>query len=77
MGKLPDNNFEDARTWAFYPIIMPIDKDGKGPCDNSKIDRIEFEVWDHNFNSYESFEYLPDAINYAIKLCKRYEKNLS
>jgi hypothetical protein len=60
-------DINDSRTWFYYPIIMPLTIDGKGPASGREIDTIVFEVWDQLFETQESFKYLPDAINYAIK----------
>ena len=59
----------DVRTWPYYPIVMPL-KDGQGPASYAECDQITFEVWDHFCNSYSVFEYLPDAINEAMRLTK-------
>ena len=57
---------EDSRTWPFYPIQMTLDEKGRGPVPYSETDTLEFEVWDRFFNSYESFPYLYDAIDFCI-----------
>ena len=57
----------NVRTWPYYPIIMPL-KEGNGPATDAECDEITFEVWDHFCNSFGRFEYLPDAINEAMKL---------
>jgi hypothetical protein len=56
----------DTRTWPYYPIIMPL-KDGQGPASDEECDRITWEVWDRFYNSVGSFDYLPDAINDAMR----------
>ena len=62
-------NVNDVRTWPFYPIVMPTTKDGRGPATVGKdADKIEYEVWDSLLNSHGSYEYLPDAINEAMRL---------
>lgn len=55
----------DVRSWPFYPIVMPL-LDGQGPASDLECDEITWEVWDQFYNSYSSFEYLPDAINDAL-----------
>jgi hypothetical protein len=60
-------NPADVRTWPYYPIEMPL-KDGQGPATHADCDQITYEVWDHFYNSYSSFEHLPDAINEAMRL---------
>ena len=62
-------NRNDVRTWPYYPIEMPSTKDGQGPATvGVDADKIEYEVWDHLCNSNGSYEYLPDAINEAMRL---------
>ena len=65
-------NFYDpleVRTWPYYPITMKL-KNGQGPASDKECDKIEWEVWDRFCNSFGSFEYLPDAINDAMKRTK-------
>jgi hypothetical protein len=57
----------DVRTWPYYTITMPL-LEGQGPATNAECDQITYEVWDHFCNSYGNFEYLPDAINEAMRL---------
>jgi len=59
----------DVRKWFYYPIQMPVNKDGQGPAPIG-IDavKIEYEVWDVLYNTHASFDNLPDAINEAIRL---------
>ena len=59
----------NVRQWPYYPIQMPVTDDGKGPA-TVGVDaaRIEYEVWDWEFNTHASFDNLPDAINEAIRL---------
>ena len=59
----------DVQTWPYYPIEMPL-KEGQGPATYAECDQITYEVWDHFCNSHGSFEYLPDAINEAMRLSK-------
>lgn len=61
----------NCRTWPFYPIQMPVTKDGKGPATiGEDAAELTYEVWDIFYNSYGSHEYLPDAINQAMQLTK-------
>lgn len=60
---------EDVRTWPYYPIVVPL-KEGRGPASDAECDEITYEVWDHFCNSYGSFQYMPDAINEAMRLTK-------
>jgi hypothetical protein len=60
---------EDVRKWLYYPIIMPITADGKGPATvGADAVEIVFEVWDQLYNTHASFDNLPDAINEAMRL---------
>jgi hypothetical protein len=64
---LPD----DVRLWAYYPIIMPLDADGRGPASESsgEVRKIVWEVWSQDLTeTYGPFDCLPDAINEAIRL---------
>ena len=59
----------DCRRWPYYPIPMPFTKDGKGPATiGVDAESISYEVWDCVYNSYASFDNLPDAINEAMRL---------
>lgn len=58
----------DSRTWFYFPIVMPVNKDGQGPCELNEAAKLTWEVWDQELTSYASFDYLPDAINKAIEL---------
>lgn len=53
----------DARHWDFYPIVMPLTKDGNGPASAGEIDRLTWEVWDRYLQPHASYDNLPDAIN--------------
>lgn len=58
-----------SRKWFYYPIVMPLNKDGYGPATIGKdAVKIVFEVWDQACTSYGSFDFLPDAIDKAIEL---------
>jgi hypothetical protein len=59
-------NPHDVRTWPYYPILMPLE-DGQGPASDAECDKITWEVWDRFCNSVGTFDYLPDAINDAMK----------
>ncbi len=60
---------EDCRKWFYYPIEMPLSKDGQGPATiGQDAEYITYEVWDVLFNTHGSFNNLPDAINEAIRL---------
>lgn len=62
-------NIHDARSWPFYPIMMPLNKDGNGPeMDNKNVTEIKFEVWDMFCNTHGSHSNMPDAINHSTLL---------
>ena len=65
---LPTN----CRKWDFYPIEMPLTKEGQGPAIPGKdeIASITYEVWDRLLNTHASFGNLPDAINEAMRLSR-------
>lgn len=52
----------------FYPIIMPLDKEGKGPADMKEAEALTWEVWDQNAHSYGSYSFLYEAILRAEEL---------
>lgn len=66
-----------TREQYFYPIIMPLDKDGNGPAAYSDIEEIKYEVWDQTCTEHGRFEYMADAIdhandmNYQLKVAER------
>ena len=53
----------DVRRWDFYPIVMPLTKDGNGPASAGEINRLTWEVWDRCHQSHASYDNLSDAIN--------------
>lgn len=59
----------DCRQWWYFPIEMPLNAYGYGPAKVGE-DAVEvtYEVWDRELSSHGSFKFLPDAINYAMKL---------
>lgn len=62
----------NTRTWWFFPLEMPVTKEGKGPATvGEDATSILYEVWDQNLNTYDTFQYLPDAINKAMELNKK------
>lgn len=61
----------NCRTWFFYPIYMPLDKNGNGPETRpGRVRKETWEVWDFSCKTYGSYECLPDAINLALELNK-------
>ena len=60
---------QDVRKWFHYPIEMPVNADGEGPAKvGESAVRMTYEVWDRLLMSHSSHEFLPDAINEAIRL---------
>ena len=59
----------DCREWFYFPIEMPLHKNGKGPA-TVGVDAasITYEVWDRLLNTHASFDNLYDAINEAMRL---------
>lgn len=57
-----------ARDRFYFVIVMPLDKDGNGPADNSEIEYLTWEVWDQELTTHGSFQYLPDAIDECERL---------
>lgn len=61
--------WKDARDWFYYPILIPLTADDQGPAEiGHDAVKITFEVWDQFCDKFGSFEYLPDAINEAMRL---------
>lgn len=56
-----------TREWFYYPIVMPVNKDDQGPCDLKDAVKLTWEVWDQELMSHASFDYLPDAIDDAMR----------
>ena len=62
---------EDVRKWSHYPIVMPLTAEGNGPASEEKgeVRKITWEVWSQDLSeSHGPFEFLPDAINEAMRL---------
>lgn len=59
----------NVRNWYYFPIEMPVDKDGCGPA-TLGVDavRVTYEVWNALYETVARFDYLPDAINEAMRL---------
>jgi len=59
----------DVRQWWYFPIVIPLDRDGHGPA-TIGIDAMSvvYQVWDCEFTEHGSFDNMPDAINEAIRL---------
>lgn len=56
----------------YYPIVMPLDSEGRGPCSDDEIDKLTWEVWDQLCMSFGSHDYLVDAIAQAEQLNDEY-----
>ena len=53
----------------YYPIEMPLTKDGRGPATIGKdAAKMTYQVWDQFCDSHGDFEFLSDAIRHAQKL---------
>ena len=58
-----------SREWLYFPIVMPLTADGKGPANvGEDAAKLTWEVWDLLCETYGSFDCLPDAIDLAIRL---------
>lgn len=60
----------DMRKWFYYPIVMPINKEGHGPASEESGDiwKIKWEVWDQETITHGSYDYLFEAVNEAMRL---------
>lgn len=58
----------------FYPITMPLTKDGNGPAQLHEAEKITYEVWDQFCTSHGSFEHLSSAIDLSNVLNTAFEK---
>lgn len=65
---------QTARERFFFPIVMPLNADGQGPAseERGEIRKLTWEVWDQFGGSHGSFDYLPDAIDRADELNRKY-----
>lgn len=63
---------EDPRMRMYFAIVMPLNKDGQGPCDLSEVAKLTWEVWDQYCMSSSTHDYLPDAIKRAEELNYQY-----
>jgi hypothetical protein len=62
----------NIRRAFYYPIEMPVTKDGQGPATvGVDAEQITYEVWDQLLASHGSHNNLPDAINQANALNDR------
>jgi len=59
----------DCRQWWNYVVPMPLTADDQGPA-TVGVDaaKMHYEVWDQDLVTHGSFDFLPDAINYAMAL---------
>ena len=64
-----------VRNRYYYPILMPLNAEGQGPCSDIECTKITFEVWDQELTSHHSFDNLPDAIDMAEIMNEEYERN--
>lgn len=63
---------KNPRFRMYYPIVMPLDKNGHGPCADGEIAKLTWEVWDQLCMSHGSHEYLQDAIAQTEQLNDEY-----
>lgn len=56
----------------YYPIVMPVGKDGHGPAPDDEFVKLTWEVWDQYCISHGSHDYLLDAVAQAEKLNHEY-----
>lgn len=57
-----------ARERYFFVIVMPLNKNGQGPCDLKEAEKLTWEVWSQELDSKGSFDHLDDAIDECEKL---------
>lgn len=65
---------KSIRGQFFYPIVMPLTKDGIGPAAMNEVDKLSFEVWDQYCTSHASFDHLPSAVDLANVLNTAFQK---
>lgn len=63
---------KNPRLRMYYPIVMPVNSQGQGPCPYDEIKILTWEVWDQLCMSYGSHEYLQDAIQQCEDLNDEY-----
>lgn len=65
---------QTARERFFFPIVMPLNARGQGPAsvERGVARKLTWEVWDQFGGSHGSFDYLPDAIDRADELNRKY-----
>lgn len=61
-----------ARERFYFVIVMPVDKDERGPADLKDAVKLTWEVWTQELDSVASFDYLPDAIDECERLNGEY-----
>lgn len=52
-----------AREQMYFVIVIPVNKEGQGPCDLKDAVKLTWEVWDQVLTSYSSHDFLADAID--------------
>ena len=65
-----------TREQMYFPIIMPLNAKGQGPCTIPEAVEIKFCVWDQTAANFGDYDYLSDAIDEANRLNEEYEKLL-
>jgi hypothetical protein len=61
--------------WQFYPIEIPCNQDGEGPCDIKDAHYLNYEVWDRHCISHSSHNTLSAAIDAAVDLNLKNDPN--
>lgn len=61
--------------WQFYPIDIPCNQNGEGPCDIKDAHYLNYEVWDRHCNSHSSHNTLSAAIDAAVDLNLKNDPN--
>lgn len=64
----------DCRKRWYFVISVPYNADGQGPVSYSECNVVRYEVWDQCCDTFGSFDYLPDAINYCEDLNEVYSE---
>lgn len=63
---------KNPRLRMYYPIVMPLDSEGRGPCPDDEISELTWEVWDQLCMSHGSHRFLQDAIQQCEELNDEY-----
>lgn len=61
--------------WQYYPIEIPCNQNGEGPCDIKDAHYLNYEVWDRHCNSQSAHNTLAEAIDAAVDLNLKNDTN--